>query len=251
MKLRIALSGLLMFALALPVVATTVGKFSDIEGHQYEEAIQAVVATRLFQGYQDNTFQPDRKLSADEWQVLAGRLSSRGWSRAEVAVFLQAGLEALEQPAPNSQPANEEPVSTTSRPVVIETTTSTTTTTGSVPAGFYSEGEYPAVAVLSRPDVLIVLQPEGWDGLGWEYRLRISNPDCPPSGWNSSGQPEYFAYSRIPDCIFGRLNVGETFSVDFRWPDGNITSIEGCQPWVGECAGFPGWRDHLPSWLPN
>lgn len=250
MKLRTTLTALLVFALALPVVATAANRFSDVEGHQYEEAIQAVVATSLFQGYQDNTFQPDRKLSADEWRVIAGRLSSRGWSRAEVAVFLQAGLEALEQPSSSSQPANEEPISTTSRPVVIETTTSTTT--GSVSTSFYSEGEYPAVAVLSRPEVLLVVSPEGWDGLDWEYRLLTSNPDCPPAeSWNSFGQPEYFTYSNIPDCIFGRINVGETFWFEIRWPDGNITSTPHCQPWAGECVGFPGWRDHLPSWLPS
>jgi len=78
MKLRTTLTALLVFALALPVVATTASRFSDVEGHQYEEAIQAVVATSLFQGYQDNTFQPDKKLSADEWRVIQADYLAEG-----------------------------------------------------------------------------------------------------------------------------------------------------------------------------
>ena len=128
MKLK-ALTGLLALAVALPVLAAG-GGFSDVPGDlPGGAAIQQVQQAGLMLGHRDGTFQPGRETTLKEWQAIASRLAEKGWSRAQTAVFLTGGLQAVRQgEAAGVLVAN--PVAQVIEPA---TTTSTATTTTTAP----------------------------------------------------------------------------------------------------------------------
>lgn len=97
-----------LVGLAGSVVAQT--GFSDVpEDHPNREAIEWSREVDAFQGYQDGTFRPDQKITAEQATIVFGRVYPDGVSRGEFAALLYAGRDLL----------SESPV----------TTTSTTTTT--------------------------------------------------------------------------------------------------------------------------
>ena len=124
MKLKATLTALLALAVALPVIAAG-GDGTDND--QTTAAIALVQDKGLMKGYADGQFRPDRQTSLEQWRTIADRLwNHRPWNRAETAVFIAAGLQAIEQHRSTGVRVDN--------PVVIEpaaapTTTTTTTTT--------------------------------------------------------------------------------------------------------------------------
>ena len=127
MKLKATLTGLLALAVALPVLASA-GGFSDVPGDlPGGAAIQQAQQAGLMLGHRDGTFQPGRETTLKEWQAIASRLAEKGWSRAQTAVFLTGGLQAVRQgEAAGMLVAN--PVAQVIEPTTSTTAPATTTT---------------------------------------------------------------------------------------------------------------------------
>ena len=62
------------------ISVTKVSKFTDTEGHKYEEAINALADAKLISGYPDGSFQPDKKMTRSEVvRILGGWLIAEGY----------------------------------------------------------------------------------------------------------------------------------------------------------------------------
>lgn len=130
---RLVLSCLLIAVLAAPVVANTVARFSDVDGHRHAEAIERLREKGIVEGYPDGRFQPDRPLSRDGWLELADRLWTQelqGLTRGEAA-----GKLVLLLP-----------------PTTTTTTTAPTTTTTTRPGGFVSAIGWRPTECVPLPD---------------------------------------------------------------------------------------------------
>ena len=64
-------------ALALPAGAAEDRSFSDVEGHWATGFIGALVKAGCINGYEDETFRPDRAVSRAEFAALLNRVAGR------------------------------------------------------------------------------------------------------------------------------------------------------------------------------
>ena len=84
--------------------AATVALFTDIVGHEHEQAIRAANAKGLFAGYDDGSFRPDRKLTNRQSEVVLRRLLDRyqdddgdsTLTRGQAAALLAYGVCGLD-----------------------------------------------------------------------------------------------------------------------------------------------------------
>ena len=89
--------GILLLAMVVSgaaVLAQTA--FPDVpSNHPHREAIDWSVRVGAFRGYQDGTFKPDQKITAEQATIVFGRVYPEGVSRAEFAALLYAGRDLL------------------------------------------------------------------------------------------------------------------------------------------------------------
>ena len=87
-------------ALSRPeTVAATAPVFSDIPTPGMHESVERSIAHAAergwFLGYSDGTFRPDRMISSEQAEAVAGRVFPDGVSRAEMAAFARRGAQAV------------------------------------------------------------------------------------------------------------------------------------------------------------
>ena len=100
-KAKVALS--VVIAMVFSAVAIAQTAFPDVpEDHPHKEAIDWSQQVGAFQGYQDGTFKPDRKITAEQATIVFGRVYPDGVSRAEFAALLYAGRDLLMADADSS-----------------------------------------------------------------------------------------------------------------------------------------------------
>ena len=86
--------------------------FPDVPAdHPHRDAIQWSQQVGAFQGYEDGTFKPDVKITADQATIVFGRVYPNGVTRAEFAALLYAGRNLLSTgtTTPTTLPAEERP----------------------------------------------------------------------------------------------------------------------------------------------
>lgn len=72
--------------------------FSDIQpDHPYGYDINIAIERGYFTGYSDGTFKPDRQITSNQLSRIISRAFPDGITRAEAAVFLVRGADALEE----------------------------------------------------------------------------------------------------------------------------------------------------------
>lgn len=137
--------------------AATVALFTDIGGHEHEQAIRAASAKGLFAGYDDGTFRPDRKLTNRQSEVVLRRLLDRyqdddgdsTLTRAQAAAVLAYGVCGLDGDCGT-----------------ITAPRTPTTTAPAIPAdtGKWKRNVY------SGGTVVYTLSSDGnWDGHEWDF----------------------------------------------------------------------------------
>ena len=106
-----------IMVLTTVVVAQT--GFPDVpEDHPHRQAIEWSELKGAFRGYEDGTFKPDQKITAEQATIVFGRIYPDGVTRAEFAALLYVGRDLLE----------EDPATTTTSSAVTTTTVAPTTT---------------------------------------------------------------------------------------------------------------------------
>ena len=129
--------------------------FSDVdETHPQYGYITYAAEQGWFQGYPDGTFQPDRPITPAQTARIIER-AQPGLTRSAAAVFLRAGVHALQQ-------SNIQVTDTTQAPPPEPTTTTTTETTTTT-APFTLVTRPPAPPRVSHPTWDNRL-PSTWDG---------------------------------------------------------------------------------------
>lgn len=77
--------------------------FSDIQpDHPYGYDINIAIERGYFTGYSDGTFKPDRQITSNQLSRIISRAFPDGITRAEAAVFLVRGADALEDARQNA-----------------------------------------------------------------------------------------------------------------------------------------------------
>ena len=131
--------------------------FSDVdETHPQYSDIAYAAARGWFQGYPDGTFQPDRPITPAQTARIIQR-AQPNLTRSAAAVFLRAGIHALQQ-------SNIQVTDTTQAPPPEPTTTTTPETTTTTTAPFTLVTRPPAPPRVSHPTWDNRL-PSTWDGI--------------------------------------------------------------------------------------
>lgn len=114
---------LILLLAAILSVGTVVAQslFPDVpEDHPHYDAIQWSQQVGAFRGYEDGTFKPDQKITAEQATIVFGRVYPDGVSRAEFAGLLYAGRALLSESVEpetttNTTVPTEEPLWSTGR----------------------------------------------------------------------------------------------------------------------------------------
>lgn len=139
--------------------AATVTLFTDIGGHEHEQAIRAANAKGLFAGYEDGTFRPDRKLTNRQSEVVLRRLLDRyqdddgdsTLTRGQAAALLAYGVCGLDGDC-GTATAPKAP----------------TATTPAIPAdtGDWKRNVYPGGTVAYS-----LFSDGNWNGHNWDFAI--------------------------------------------------------------------------------
>ena len=96
MRRTIATVGVALLIGLIAGMAVGQTEFPDVPAdHPHKQAIDWSQQVGAFHGYQDGTFKPDRKITAEQATIVFGRVYPDGVSRAEFAALLYAGRDLL------------------------------------------------------------------------------------------------------------------------------------------------------------
>lgn len=105
-------------------------RFSDVpDDHPRRVDIETVAGWGGYSGYEDGTFRPNRRITADQMATVLGRIFDDGMTRAEFASFMVGGKNRKDNP----------PAPSTTTPAPSTTTTSAAAYNDKGCADFYAE----------------------------------------------------------------------------------------------------------------
>lgn len=102
MKAKTIIAAVLALGLAAAPVIATSGGFSDVGRHELGADIRYAVEQGWFQGYPDDTFRPDQRITQKQIATVISRAFPDGSTRAEMSSFMRGGFDRVNAPNPVS-----------------------------------------------------------------------------------------------------------------------------------------------------
>lgn len=165
---RIAVTAILVAALALPVLAQAT-RFPDVPATHFRQAdIEAVASRGWFIGKADGTYDPEGAITSGQMARVIGRRFPNGMTRAEFASLLLVANQWAQNGKPTFTGA---PTTTTTRPSPTTTTTRPAPTT-TKPSPTTTESASIAERIAEREALPALLDSPLWsasptDVFGW------------------------------------------------------------------------------------